>query len=452
MDYISLFALNGLVKQSLKERFQEPVWVAAEIASVQEHSKGHCYLELMEKAEGEDKPRAVAKGVIWAFVYRMLKPYFESETGRSLERGMKILVQVEPVFHEAYGYSLNIKDIEPTFTLGDMERRRREILVRLEEEGVIDMNRNLSFPVLPKCVAVISSPTAAGYGDFVHQLSENPYGYCFHTALFPAVMQGEQTTESVVAALDRIYSYGDLFDVVVIIRGGGAQSELGSFDSYDLALNVAQFPLPVIAGIGHDRDETIVDRVAHLRVKTPTAAAAVLIDAFRDSEGQLNELQTEFVEGVRDVVQGETARQRLLVTDLRRLVQAWMVRRDNDARLLTHELRHAVQQRVFGQKGALLSLSSRVNTCLNAYFERKRMRLGEFPARFAERCRFFMEHRHHSIDLVEAEVRMADPLNVLKRGYTITRRNGKAVRSAKELKKGDEVVTTFVDGTLTSKV
>jgi exodeoxyribonuclease VII large subunit len=276
MDFISLFDLNNQVKRTLKERFAEPVWVTAEIASIQENRSGHCYLELIDKPEGEDNPVAVAKGTIWAFTYRMLKPYFETTTGRSLERGMKVLVQVEVIFHELYGFSLNIKDINPTFTIGDLERKKREIIEQLEREGIIDMNQRLELSLLPKNIAVISSPTAAGLGDFINQLERNSYGYKFHIKLFPAVMQGEKTTESVIAALDRIYEYEYLFDVVVIIRGGGAQSDLGCFDSYDMAANVAQFPIPVIAGIGHERDETIVDRVAFMRVKTPTAAAAVL--------------------------------------------------------------------------------------------------------------------------------------------------------------------------------
>ncbi len=302
MDFISLFDLNHRVRQVLKEQFAEPLWIAAEIASVLENRSGHCYLELVDKHAGEENPVAVAKGTIWSFTYRMLKPYFETTTGRHLEKGMKVLIQAEVVFHELYGFSLNIKDIDPTFTIGDIERKRREIIGHLEEEGIIDMNRNLELPLLPKNVAVISSPTAAGLGDFLDQLQNNSYGYKFHVKLFPAVMQGERTTESVIAALDRIYEYEELFDVVVIIRGGGAQADLGSFDTYDMAANVAQFPLPVIAGIGHERDETIVDRVAFVRVKTPTAAAAFLIERFQEFEVRLEELKEDFLAEANDLI------------------------------------------------------------------------------------------------------------------------------------------------------
>lgn len=259
---ITLLELNNLVKLTLKERFQESVWVTAEIVSVQENRSGHCYLELADKRDNEQSVVATARGTVWAFTYRMLKPYFQTTTGRGLEKGMKVLLQVEVVFHEIYGYSLNIKDIDPTFTMGDLERKKREIIEQLKKEGIMEMNKGLELAVLPKTIAVISSPTAAGLGDFINQLESNSYGYKFHIKLFPALMQGDKATDSIVAALDRIYAYEDIFDVVVLIRGGGGQTDLGCFDTYDIAANIAQFPLPVIAGIGHERDETIADMVA----------------------------------------------------------------------------------------------------------------------------------------------------------------------------------------------
>lgn len=218
MEPIGLYQLNNLVKQTLKESFTEGILIVAEIADIKENRSGHCYIELVEKREEDDAIIATARATIWAFTYRLLKPYFETTTGKSLQRGMKVLVRVEVVFHEVYGYSLNIRDIDPTFTIGDVERKRKEILDRLEQEGVIHMNRELELSPLPKVIAVISSPTAAGYGDFVDQLHRNPFGYAFHTKLFPAVMQGENTTASVIAALERVYEYDSLFDVVVIDR------------------------------------------------------------------------------------------------------------------------------------------------------------------------------------------------------------------------------------------
>ncbi len=452
MDFVSLYDLNRQVKQTLKEGFAAPVWVAAEIASVQENRSGHCYLELVDKPEGEEQVRAVAKGTIWAFTYRMLKPYFETTTGRRLGKGMKILFHAEVAFHEVYGFSLNIKDIDPTFTVGDLERKKREILLQLEEDGIIDMNRKLEMPLLPKNIAVISSPTAAGLGDFLNQLENNPYGYQFHVQLFSAVMQGEKTTESVIAALERIYEYESVFDVVVIIRGGGSQTDLSCFDSYDMAANIAQFPLPVIAGIGHERDETIADRVAFMRVKTPTAAAAFLIDAFQVFDAHVEELRIEFVSGVKDLLSRESNRQKLLAVNLKRLVQGWLGENANRLHVLSHRLGHAVHLYVYNRKGYFNTVYTRMVNRLNLLRERRENQLSDFSVQLRQKCKNRFEKERHFIELAEMHMKYVDPKNVLERGYSITRLNGRALRSVTEVKAGDIVETLIADGKLKSKV
>lgn len=450
MDFISLFDLNNQVRQVLKERFSEPVWVAAEIASVQENRSGHCYLELVDKPEGEENPVAVAKGTIWAFTYRMLKPYFETTTGRRLEKGMKVLIQAEVVFHELYGFSLNIKDIDPTFTIGDLERKKREILEQLEKEGIIDMNRNLELPLLPKNVAVISSPTAAGLGDFLDQLQNNSFGYKFHVKLFPAVMQGEKTTDSVIAALDRIYEYESLFDVVVIIRGGGAQADLGCFDTYDMAVNVAQFPLPVIAGIGHERDETIVDRVAFLRVKTPTAAAAFLIETFQDFDARLEDLKEDFLTEVDELIREEKNRQQLLAVDFKRLTQITLENHIARLRLFSHKLEHATQLFIFNRQGNFKAMHTQLKNRLEGLLSRQGMLIQEYTMEMKRQCEFLFNKDRHFFELAETKMKYVDPKNVLERGYSITRLNGKAVHSVKDVKAGEVLETVLADGKLKS--
>ena len=241
MQAVTLYELNNRIKDVLKHGFPETVWITAEITEIQRNRSGHCYLQLADKREGDDNIIATARATIWAFTFRTLQPYFETTTGRALSKGMRVMLLVEVVFHELYGYSLNVRDIDPTYTIGDLERKKQEILKQLETEGIINMNRELPFPLLPKNVAVISSPTAAGFGDFMNQLMNNPYHYQFHVHLFPAVMQGDKTTESVIAALEKIYEYESVFDVVVLIRGGGSQTDLSSFDTYDMAAHVAQF-------------------------------------------------------------------------------------------------------------------------------------------------------------------------------------------------------------------
>ena len=430
MTPIGLYQLNTLVKQALKNRFPDTFLVVAEIADVKENRSGHCYLELVEKREGDDAVIATARATIWAFTYRMLKPYFETTTGKSLQRGIKVLVSVEIVFHELYGYSLNVKNIDPTFTVGDLERKRKEIIDRLTQEGVIDMNRELELPMLPKTIAVISSPTAAGYGDFVDQLHRNVYGYAFHTKLFPAVMQGEKTTESIIAALERIYEYESLFDVVVIIRGGGSQTDLGSFDSYDLAANVAQFPIPVLAGIGHERDETIVDRVAYRSVKTPTAAAAFLIERFNEAEGRLEAAKDSLMREAKRILQDEKTRQVVKITELKQFTRLFLEGQENYLELASRRVDHASK----------LFIGNRVN-----YLEQLKTRLSGKVAEILTANRYFLE-------LAETKMKYADPKNILEKGFSITRVNGKAVRDSVLVQEGDILETELFKGVIRSEV
>ena len=277
MDALSLIELNSMVRHVIERSMGREYWVEAELSECREN-RGHCFMELIQKDEHSNTPIARASAKCWQSTWGMLGPYFERTTGQPLHAGLKVRLQVYPQFHEAYGFSWIITDIDPTFTLGDMARRRQEIIRQLKEEGVFELQKELSLPLFCQNIAVISSQTAAGYGDFVNQLADSPYD--FHTQLFPAIMQGEQVEQSVISALNQIYELYTLnsqFDCVVIIRGGGATADMSGFDALDLAENVAQFPLPIITGIGHDRDECILDMVSHVRVKTPTAAAQFLI-------------------------------------------------------------------------------------------------------------------------------------------------------------------------------
>ncbi|MBR5855054.1 MAG: exodeoxyribonuclease VII large subunit, partial [Paludibacteraceae bacterium] len=260
----------------------------AEIASLTE--RGHCYIELVEKAKN-NSIAAKVRATCWQHVYHLLSAYFTTETGQTLSVGMQVLLQVEVSFHAVYGLSLNIIGIDPTFTLGDLARQRQLTIQRLQEDGVMDMQRSLKVPLLPRRIAVISAADAAGYGDFCHQLQSNNSGFLFWTQLFPAVMQGDQSPASIIAALEKIAIAIDKYDVVVIVRGGGATTDLRNFDDYSLAFHCANFPLPIVTGIGHTRDISVVDMVVHTSVKTPTAAAEWLIDAMQKQANRLNELQ-----------------------------------------------------------------------------------------------------------------------------------------------------------------
>lgn len=452
MNAITLYELNSRVKQTLKSGFADPVWITAEITEIQLNHSGHCYLQLADKKEEDDSLTATARGTIWAFVFRTLRPYFESVAGRALAKGMKVMLNVEVVFHEVYGYSLNIKDIDPVYTVGDLERKKREILSQLEQDGIINMNRELKFPLLPKNVAVISSPTAAGYGDFVHQLETNPYGYHFQIKLFSASMQGEKTTESVIAALEEIYKEEQDFDVVVIIRGGGSQTDLSCFDSYDMAANIAQFPLPVIAGIGHERDETIVDRVAYLRVKTPTAAATFLIDIFRKQEERLEALERNFLTDVQDLLQEQKDRQLTAISVFKHSVQTLLTGDTTRLRLISQRMEYVSKSYVNSRQNLFdnlkVKISNRVSNLWGGQFSRvetNRVRLHQIV------LQTLSDHRQ-ALEIAKTTVKYADPAKVLERGYSITRLNGKAVKDATELRVGDRLETEMAKGRIWSEV
>ena len=427
----SLSELTGEIHDVLKEAFPDTYWVRAETSDVHINSaSGHCYLEFIEKDTQSNQIIAKARGAIWAKTFRMLKPYFEMETGQHFTSGLKVLVRVSIDFHEVYGFNLNVVDIDPSYTLGDLVRKRQEIIRQLQEEGVFTLNKELSLPALPQRIAVITSPTAAGYEDFINQLFYNKAGYPFYVKLFPALMQGEKTEESIIAALERIDSHRELFDAVVIIRGGGATSDLNSFDSYLLAANCAQFPLPIITGIGHERDDTIIDLVAHTRLKTPTAVAAFLINCMDQAAEQLSLLQ------------------QALCTDTLSILNE----KKQTLQRIGTLLPATVNNRIERNRSALNLLASKLPTITSGLLERNKNQLKLMHQRIhtAISSRLLKESRF--IELQEQFIRMASPDYILKRGYSLTLRDGKILKSAKAVKSGDHLTTRFSDGEIESEV
>ncbi len=281
----------------------QTLWVAAEISEINVNSSGHCYLELIEKNPDEKNIRARIRGIIWNSRFGFIKSFFENITGETLRGGLKILVKAKVEYHELYGLSLVINDIDPAFTLGEMALKRQLIIRRLEEEGVFSMNKEMNFPLLPQRIAVVSSGSAAGYTDFINHLRGNSYGYIFYTALIETPMQGTETEQGVINALDKIANNAGLFDLVVIIRGGGSQTDLSWFDNYSIAYHVTQFPLPVVTGIGHEKNLSVTDLVANKSLKTPTAVADFLIDTMVSAENEMIDLCNRIRDNVRIILE-----------------------------------------------------------------------------------------------------------------------------------------------------
>jgi exodeoxyribonuclease VII large subunit len=452
MEPLGLYGLNCLIKQTLSKHLPGALWVIAEIVDIREARAGHCYLELVEKREGDDALIASSRATIWVNTYRVLAPAFEKATGKPLQNGMKVLVEVAVTFHELYGHSLNVKNIDPSFTLGELEQKKREVLAQLTRDGVIDMNRELPFPALPKSVAVISSPTAAGYQDFIDQLRGNAAGHAFYTCLFPALMQGAASAGSIIEALERVHEHLERFDVVVIIRGGGAQTDLSSFDSYDLAANVAQFPLPVITGIGHERDESIVDRVAYKNVKTPTAAAEFLLEAFRVAEAALDGGRDRFLSGVARVLREERQEQAGRALAFKQLTRSLLDRRKAGLALVSRKTGSLATLATRRQRELLARLEARARGRLALCLAGAAARLEGLPGRARDKARQLLRDRGHFLELAAAKIAFSDPRRVLERGFSITRVNGRALRDAAGIKSGDLVETELRDGRLLSEI
>ncbi|HON51992.1 MAG TPA: exodeoxyribonuclease VII large subunit [Bacteroidales bacterium] len=274
---ITLLELAQAIELGIQTALPNSYWVVAEISELTVNSKGHCFLELIEKPEHNETIIAKLRATIWSYKFQLLQSYFYASTGIHLQTGLKVLICVKVEFHAVYGLSVSIHDIDPVYTIGEEEKQRNEIIARLHDEGIFTMNKDLKLPVFPQRLAVISSAQAAGYQDFVKQIASNKNSLRVSITLFTAAMQGIETEQSIIKALNSIYEREHEFDAVIIIRGGGAKTDLRWFDNYTIASHIAQFPLPVITGIGHDKDISITDMVAHTSVKTPTAAAEFII-------------------------------------------------------------------------------------------------------------------------------------------------------------------------------
>lgn len=411
----TLRQLNLMIRDAIEMQLPDDYWVEAELSECRERG-GHCYMELIEKDEHTNTPIARASAKCWRQTWQMVQPYFERTTGQPLHAGLKVLLRVHAQFHESFGFSWIITDIDPSYTLGDMARRRQEIIRRLKEEGIFDLQRELHIPLFAQHIAVISAAGAAGYGDFVRQLEDNSYGFRFQTTLFPAVMQGEQVEQSIINALENIYSWNTeckttnetCFDAVVIIRGGGATSDMSGFDTLALAEHIAQFPLPIITGIGHDRDESILDMVSNTRVKTPTAAATLLVENLKQTWERITNAQQRITFSVTQRISNHQQRINTIVTLIPSLALRLLANQRHQIELLQQRLPMVTERWTTQQK--------------------------------------------HLLESIEIKLHTFDPQILLSRGYSITTKNGKAVHDPATLRNGDILETRVEHGIFYSTV
>lgn len=424
---LSLFELNNLVREVITTDFSMEYWVEAELSEVRE-VRGHCYMELVQKDMFSNTPVAKASAKCWKSKWMYVRPKFEQITGQYLHTGMKVMLKVYADFHEAYGFSWIVTDINPEYTLGDMAKKRMHIIEQLKREGVFDLQKELEIPMFAQRVAVISSQNAAGFGDFTRQLTDNSYGFKFQVELFPAIMQGEGIEGSVIAALDAINERLDEFDVVVIIRGGGATSDMSGFDTLALAENVANFPLPIITGIGHDRDESVVDMISHTKVKTPTAAAALLVEHLEVVWQMLMEAENELVTVAQHRIENEKQRLSHIAEKIPVLFSLVKTHYENVLDKLLMTISSMINEKVSSEKHNVLLMEEKIKPLVDVRLQREK----------------------HHLMMLEQRVKALDPEILLKRGYSITLCKGKVVVDASMLKSGDEVETKVRKGTFKS--
>ena len=421
---IGLKLLQELIKEALEDNFDRQLWVRAEIWDISVNASGHCYLTLVEKDEETSNIVAKAQAIIWASTFRVLRPYFETATGEKLQAGMKVLLQIRVQYSLLYGLSLIVSNIDPNYTVGSTAMERQKILDRLEKEGMMDMNRTLPLPDLPRRFAVISAETAAGYGDFMNHLHNNGFGYKFRTELFQAPMQGADAPAGIIAALDKIAERSGDFDAVLIIRGGGSNFDLACFDDYDLAVNIAQYPLPVLTAIGHERDCHVADLIAHTYLKTPTALADFFVDIFAAEEQHVDSLATRMLMALK----GKRAE---AVTTVDRLLA---------------RATGSVLLRIQRERRAVDMLLSRAAAGILSDLQTAQGRIDMMLLRAANTARGRLQAENHKIELLELRLSALNPMSILEKGFAIPVKKGQKVTSASALTAGDSITVILKDG------
>ncbi|MEX0980905.1 MAG: exodeoxyribonuclease VII large subunit [Bacteroidales bacterium] len=451
-DSITLSTLTGMIQGAMQSAFPDSVWVVAEINELNINRTGHCYMELVEKSVTDDHIVAKSRATIWSSKFRMLRPYFEHTSGTKLQPGIKVLLRAAVSFHQLYGLSLNITDIDPSYTMGEMEMRKREVIARLKAAGIMEMNRELELALVPQRIAVISSETAAGYGDFMGSLVNNSSGFGFSVFLFPAIVQGEAAERSIINALEQVYHTGERFDAVVLIRGGGSRSDLDCFNGYELTMNIAQFPLPVLTGIGHDRDETIADMVAHRSLKTPTAVAEFLIDRVIEFTDYLDRLQERFSQTIQWIIQQQQMTLQQKASDLHHLTQQYIAEEKHALDLLGSEMKRSLEAMLKEANSLLTDFSGKIKYFWRGLYEHRNRDLRNLQEKRQRVIADRLKGGREQLRNIERSLELLRPEKVLARGYSITYSEGKIRKSVKELKKGALLETRMSDGRVHSIV
>lgn len=451
-NHINLSQLLTDVKITIQEQYESYIWVIAEINEMNHNRNGHCYLELIEKDENSKKIKSKIRATIWAYTYRTIKAYFETVTNQELRSGLKVLLQVSVEYHEVYGISLNVHDIDPNYTLGDIAQQRAKIINQLQDDGVLDMNKDLMLPLVPQRIAIISSETAAGYTDFVSQLQNNAFGYSFKTTLYPAIMQGDNAAQSIIQAFDNIFDNINNYDVVILIRGGGSKSDLSCFDDYDIAYYITQFPIPVLTGIGHERDDTIVDIVAHTKLKTPTAVAEFLISRVNDFSALLDKYNTYLSTITDDLLQTNT----LVLSDLLHRIELstsnLLHKNINTVNNYNALLTNSVLKMYYDKENELDNTTKNLKTILKNKIRAEDDKHLFLNQKLQNRVNNYIDKKSNQINFIQEKIELVNPENILKRGYAIAFYKNRVIKDTSNLELGEQITIKLAKGIIDSIV
>jgi len=450
-DRYSLTKLQKLIKQSVEEKLSGFFWVSAEISEIKINYSGHCYLELIEKDKQEDI-RSRVRAVMWSGKARLLLPYFENVTGQPLSQDIKVLLRVKVNYHEVYGLSLVIYDIDPAYTAGEIAIRRRQIIKRLESEGVINLNRELPFPLLAVNIAVISSEQAAGYQDFTDELRSNEYGYTYNTRLYRTVMQGKETEESVIRAINEIFENIHNYDLVVIVRGGGSQADLSWFDNYNIAYMVTQLPVAVLTGIGHEKDLSVTDMVAHRSFKTPTAVADFIVSQSLRTEEYLISLRESVIAQSREMVKNKRSVINRISVNISPKVRSSMQKKRSLLNRAGLRLSGISRSYLSRNNARLKTINTDIRKRSAKLINDRNSQINELGNKLKPVSGRFTQQKQTVLDNFSRSIDYLSPSRVLDRGYSITLHNDKAVRSSNELQTGSEISTVLKQGRIESKI
>lgn len=446
-EILSLYELNLLIRSTLETSFPDTFLVTAEIARID--VKRHCYLELVDK--DDETIRAEMKAVIWADRYGLISNNFKKATGIELAKGIRILFEAYINFHERYGLKLNIIDIDPSYTIGELAIKRREILKRLEKEGLKDKNRAVEFPLVPQRIGIISSSTAAGYEDLMTHLMNNPYGYRFTCKLYEATMQGDMAESSVISALKRCYEDSQYLDVVVIVRGGGSQIDLHCFDSYEIAKMIASLPIPLISGIGHERDTTVIDEVANLRAKTPTAVADILITRIRGFEDSIDSLSHRLFHGANQMLSDKRMELSSITRELNTSIKREIIINTERVYAFIKGLRYSIRFLQI-RKGHILQEATKLRLLSFNNIRGEDKLINDLFIKIKNGIQKRLRMENNRIESREDNIHHLNPENILKRGYSITRKDGRIIRSISQINLNDKIETILYDGRIESIV